>query len=219
MHFLSFIGKNSNNIYFCSALTLGLKKDDMVFMPLLSTLARLFWAAVIFLGGWKRKINSVAQPQTGCWVEFEQRESRFFFPLRVERSPERKTRRTLAVTERRIVPARITFNWNIYTDFFLYTHFPRKVCTVEFGVILSSLHRSVGKFPFLPKEGRRDAFEDKKARNASELKSQRPPAGRNQQWLARRGVTISDTRLKKSARATTLLKVLRSAEVVQGRLQ
>ncbi len=47
-----------NGIHFFSALTLGLKKADIGFMPLLSTLARLFWATVIFLGGWnKRKEN------------------------------------------------------------------------------------------------------------------------------------------------------------------
>lgn len=32
---------------------------------------------------------------------------------------------------------------------FFSTHFSRKVCTVEFGVILSSLHRFVWKFPLL----------------------------------------------------------------------
>lgn len=40
--------------HFFSALTLGLKKDDMGFMPVLSALARVFWAAVIFLGGWNK---------------------------------------------------------------------------------------------------------------------------------------------------------------------
>lgn len=52
------------NIHFFSALTLGLKKDDMGFMPVLSTFARLFWAALIFLGGWnkgKKKINTITQ--------------------------------------------------------------------------------------------------------------------------------------------------------------
>lgn len=42
------------NIHFFSALTLGLKKEDIVFIPVLSTLARVFWAAVIFLGGWNK---------------------------------------------------------------------------------------------------------------------------------------------------------------------
>lgn len=42
------------NIHFFSTLTLGLKKEDIGFMPVLSTLARLFWAAVIFLGGWSK---------------------------------------------------------------------------------------------------------------------------------------------------------------------
>lgn len=51
---ISCTNRNSYNIHFFSALTLGLKKDDIGFMPLLSTLARLFWAAVIFLGGWNR---------------------------------------------------------------------------------------------------------------------------------------------------------------------
>ncbi len=52
------------NIHFFSALTLGLKKDDIVFIPVLSTLARVFWAAVIFLGGWNKegkKINMITQ--------------------------------------------------------------------------------------------------------------------------------------------------------------
>lgn len=41
------------------------------------------------------------------------------------------------------------------------THFPRKVCTVEFGVVLSSLHWYVWKFPLLPNEEVREAFHDK----------------------------------------------------------
>lgn len=43
------------NIHFFSVLTLGLKKDDIGFIPVLSPLARLFWAAVIFLGGWDKR--------------------------------------------------------------------------------------------------------------------------------------------------------------------
>lgn len=43
--------------HFFSALTLGLKKDDMGFMPVLSTLARVFWAADIFFGGWNREMK------------------------------------------------------------------------------------------------------------------------------------------------------------------
>lgn len=94
----------------------------------------------------------------------------FFIPrgetLWVKQSPKRKTSNPHNhwSTELRIVTGRIAFNLNIYTGFFVYTHFPRKVCTVEFGIILSSLYRSVWKFPFLPKEGRRDAFEDKRHR-------------------------------------------------------
>lgn len=59
--FLCFITKvactktstEGTNHHFFSAFTLGLKKDDIVFMPLLSTFARFFCAAVIFLGGCK----------------------------------------------------------------------------------------------------------------------------------------------------------------------
>lgn len=34
-----------------------------------------------------------------------------------------------------------------------HTHFPHKVCTVEFAVVLFGLHRLVWKFPLLPKRG------------------------------------------------------------------
>lgn len=60
--FLYFINRNIHickhidtrtHSYFFSCLTLGLKNEDMLFMPVLSTLASVFWAAVIFLGGYQ----------------------------------------------------------------------------------------------------------------------------------------------------------------------
>lgn len=43
----------------------------------------------------------------------------------------------------------------------IHTHFPRKVCTVEFGVVLAGLHRFVWQFPLLSKEEVRNAFHNK----------------------------------------------------------
>lgn len=126
------------------------------------------WAA-------RRKINTVAQQH---WPEEartllqdaqlnlsrEKAGSLFFIPrgetLWVKQSPKTKTSNPHNhwSTDGRIETEIVAFNLNIYTDLLVYTHFPRKVCTVEFGIILSSLYRSVWKFPFLPKEGRWDAF-------------------------------------------------------------
>lgn len=57
------------NIHCFSALTLGLKKDDIGFMPVLSTLARLFWAALIFLGGWNK-----GKETSTWWLDFARRQ-------------------------------------------------------------------------------------------------------------------------------------------------
>lgn len=70
-----YIVMHSKNNQFFSALTLGLKKDDMGFMPVLSTLARLFWAADIFFGGWNReikrdKVNITWQPWGQQAIEY-----------------------------------------------------------------------------------------------------------------------------------------------------
>lgn len=54
--------------------------------------------------------------------------------------------------------------WSIQADCSVYTHFPRKICTVEFGVVLAGLHRFVWKFPLLPNEEVRNAFHDKEHR-------------------------------------------------------
>lgn len=57
LYYKTWVGRiqKAQHIHFFSALVLGLKKEDMGFMPLLSTLAKVFWAAVIFLGGWNEK--------------------------------------------------------------------------------------------------------------------------------------------------------------------
>lgn len=49
--------KKKKKTHFFSVLTFGLKKEDMGFMPVLSTFARLFWAVVIFLAGWDKEIQ------------------------------------------------------------------------------------------------------------------------------------------------------------------
>lgn len=159
-------------------MTLGLKKEDMVFMPVLSTLARLFWAAVIFLGGWKKNqhCSSAKLPGgstdfvTGYWVQFELRESRLGFLFNSRRrdtlsqaEPEEGDQRLSQALENRVEIHDWDGHFNLkFTDFSVHTHVSQKVCTVEFGVILSSLYRSVWKFPFLPKEGREMLFEDRR---------------------------------------------------------
>lgn len=50
-------------------------------------------------------------------------------------------------------------------DCFVFTHFPRKLCTVEFGVVLLGLHRFVRKFPFLTKQGSETSFSWTKSTN------------------------------------------------------
>lgn len=206
-------------------MTLGLKNEDMVFMPVLSTLARLFWAAVIFLGGWKenQQCSSATLPRgstdfvTGCWVQFELRESRLFFFNSRRRNtlsqaePKEEDQQRSQSLKHRAANHDWEDRFNLkFTNFSVYTHFPRKVCTVEFGVILSRLYRSVWKFPFLPKEGRGDAFW---GQEAFELQKQGPPAGRTLHWLGGRRMTIwYKVKKKKSAKATTLLKVRRSTE-------
>lgn len=183
-------------------MTLGLKNEDMVFMPVLSTLARLFWAAVIFLGGWKenQQCSSATLPRgstdfvTGCWVQSELRESRLFFFNSRRRNtlsqaePKEEDQQPSQSLKHRAANHDWEDRFNLkFTNFSVYTHFPRKVCTVEFGVILSRLYRSVWKFPFLPKEGRGDAFW---GQEAFELQKQGPPAGRTLHWLGGRRMTI-----------------------------
>lgn len=79
-HFLSLLQNVSStnhklyNIHFFSALTLGLKKDDIGFMPVLSTLARVFWAAVIFLGGWNKRRDEKNQYDNSTTLYRENRE-------------------------------------------------------------------------------------------------------------------------------------------------
>lgn len=65
-------------------------------------------------------------------------------------------------------------DWSTRAGCSAYTHFPRKVCTVEFGVVFFSLHWLVWKFPLLPNEEVRDAFHDKEQPNTKNT-PRRPP--------------------------------------------
>ncbi len=151
-----------------SCLTLGLKNADKLFMPVLSTLARLFWAAVIFFSGWDntehilniRIIKTIAQYLKlskknafttnsiwcmNCWMIF----------LSIDR--ERKRQREKETERERDSSAvacnAISFNACIInpitTVSAILTHFSCKISTVELGVVFPSLYWFIWQFPFL----------------------------------------------------------------------
>lgn len=136
-----FLLENQNFLknHFFSVLTFGLKKEDMGLMPVLSTFARLFWAVVIFLAGWNKEIQIYIKT-LGRNVLNVQAEQKNGLSIRVDmtlkRIGESLFTKYLPEGERKQIH-------------FFSTHFSCKVCTVEFGVILSSLHWIVWKFPLL----------------------------------------------------------------------
>lgn len=99
-------------------------------MPVLSTFARLFWAAVIFLAGWNKERHKFTWNVRWKfnWCSRWAKQSLEFEPIWL-RTGGSQTDPVLV----------------LWTS----THFSHKVCAVEFGVIFSSLHRFVWKFPLL----------------------------------------------------------------------
>lgn len=135
---------------------LGLKNADKLFMPVLSTLARLFWAAVIFFSGWDntehilniRFIKTIAQylklsrkmhlqptvfkAWTAEWL-FRHRQR--------ERDSSAVACNAISLNACIINP--------ITTVSAILTHFSCKISTVELGVVFPSLYWFIWQFPFL----------------------------------------------------------------------
>lgn len=230
MHFLCFIRKTVTTFIPVPLWLWGWRKRTLSSCrscppwPDFSEQQSSSWAAA-------RKINTAAQRKHRLccrmqnWIWAKRKQVPFFFTT--------KRRNTLSQAEPKEEDQRCSqalkhqvenrdwenqpLTWKkIHTDLFVYTHFPRKVCTVEFGVILSSLYWSFWNFPFLPKEGRRDAFEDERRRTLLSYRDKGRQLGRTLHWLGGWRMTISNTWFKKKKKVQHCCRCGGLTENMQG---